>query len=82
MRVVNVTRCLFYPREGAPLAIVQGAGWIPRSVWTGAGNLAPTGTRSPNHSARSKLVCRLRYPGPQQAVVGMNTPIQAFWTLD
>ena len=29
-----------------PVPIVQEAGWAPGPVWTGAGNLAPTGIRS------------------------------------
>ena len=30
---------------------VQEAGWVSGSVWTGAENLAPTGSRSPNRPA-------------------------------
>jgi hypothetical protein len=36
-----------------PVSIVQEAGWTPAPVWTGAGNLAPTGIRSPDRLARS-----------------------------
>jgi len=43
---VSVTlRPLFAPRKD-PESIVQKAGCIPGSVWTGAENLAPTGIRS------------------------------------
>jgi len=36
------------------LPILQEAGWAPGPVWTGAGNLAPTGIRSPGRPARSE----------------------------
>ena len=29
-----------------PVPIVQGAGWAPGPVWTGAENIVPTGIRS------------------------------------
>jgi hypothetical protein len=45
-----------------PAPIVQEAGWVPGPVWTGAENLAPTGIRSPDRSARSQSLYRLRYP--------------------
>ena len=32
----------FTPRKD-PVPIVQGTGWVPGSVWTGAENLVPTG---------------------------------------
>jgi hypothetical protein len=59
---VSVTpRPLFTPgKEKVP--IVQEVGWAPGPVWTGAENLAHTGTRSPDHSARSQSLYRLRYP--------------------
>ena len=47
-----------------PIPIVQEAGWVPRPVWTGAENLAPTGIRSPNRPARNESLYRLSYPGP------------------
>ena len=37
-----------------PVPIVQGAGWAPGPVWTGAENLTPTGIRSPDRPARSE----------------------------
>ena len=52
---------LFTPGKD-PVPIVQEAGWAPGLVWTGAENLAPTGIRSPDRPARSKLLYRLRYP--------------------
>jgi hypothetical protein len=36
------------------VTIVQGDGWDPGPVWTGAENLAPTGIRSPDSPARSE----------------------------
>ena len=39
------------------------AGWAPGLVWTGAGNLAPTGIQSPDCPARSKSLYRLSYHG-------------------
>jgi len=45
--VVSVKpRPLFTPGK-EPVPIVQEAGWAPGPVWTGAGNVFPTGIRSP-----------------------------------
>jgi hypothetical protein len=44
-----------------PVPIVQEVGWAPGPVWTGAGNLAPTGIQSPDRPARSQSLYRLRY---------------------
>jgi hypothetical protein len=46
-----------------PVPIVQVAGWASQPVWTGAENLAPTGIRSPDRSARSESLYRLSYHG-------------------
>ena len=43
----------FHPRERAGSLCTE-AGWAPGRVWTGAKNLAPTGIRSSDHSARSQ----------------------------
>ena len=60
--MVSVTpRPLFTP-EKYPVPIVQEAGWAPGLVWTVAENLASTGIRSPDRSARSQSLYRLRYP--------------------
>jgi hypothetical protein len=48
-----------------PVPTVQEAGRYPAPVWTGAENLAHTGTRSPDRPARSESLYRLSYPGPQ-----------------
>jgi len=47
-----------------PVLLAQEAGLAPGPVWTGAENLAPTGTRSPDRPAHSQSLYRLRYPGP------------------
>ena len=47
-----------------PVPIVQEAGLAPGPVWTGVGNLAPTGIRSPDRPARSESLYLLSYPGP------------------
>jgi len=44
--------------------ILQGAGWAPGPVWTGAENLASTGIRSPDHPARSSVAIPTELPGP------------------
>jgi len=56
--VVNAT-----PRPLYPAPIVKEVEWAPGQVWTGAENLARTGTRSPNLLARSDKLYRLSYPG-------------------
>jgi hypothetical protein len=45
-----------------PVPIVQEAGGAPGVVWTCAKNLASTGIRSPDRSARSQSLYRLSYP--------------------
>jgi hypothetical protein len=42
--VVKGTPRPLYPREIHPVPIVLEAGWAPGPVWTGAKNLAPTGS--------------------------------------
>jgi len=44
--------------------IVYEAGWATGPVCMGGENLAPNGNRSPDRADRSKLLYRLRYPGP------------------
>jgi hypothetical protein len=44
-----------------PVPIVQEAGWAPGPVWTGVGNLAPTGIWSTVHPARSQSLYWLSY---------------------
>jgi hypothetical protein len=51
-----------YPQDIEPVPIVQEAGWALGPVWTGAGNLARTGIRSPDHPSRSQSLYRLCYP--------------------
>jgi len=52
---------LFTPKKD-PVPIVQEAGWVPGPVWTGAKNLAHTGSRCPNRPAGSHSLYRLHYP--------------------
>jgi hypothetical protein len=62
--VVSVTpQPHFTPRKD-PVPIVQEAGWAPGPVWTGAGNLAPIGIRSPDRPARSSVSIPTELPGP------------------
>jgi hypothetical protein len=49
------------PPLGTPL-LVQEAGCAAGPTWTGAENVAPTGTRSPNRPARRQSLYRLSYP--------------------
>ena len=59
---ISVTpRPLFTPGKD-PVTILQGAGWAPGPVWTGAENLSSTGIRSPDRPVRSQPLCRLSYP--------------------
>ena len=43
---VSVTPWALFTPGKDPVPIVQEAGWAPGSVWTGAGNFAPTGIQS------------------------------------
>jgi len=53
-----------YPRKRDPVPIVQGAGWVTVSVWTGAENLASAGIQSPGRPTPSKSLYRMHYHGP------------------
>jgi hypothetical protein len=57
--VINPTPRALYPRERAPISIVQEAGWDTGQVWTGAKNLAPTEIRSPDLPSYSKSLLLL-----------------------
>jgi len=54
-------RLLFTP-EKDPVPVVQEAGWAPGPVWTGAENLAPTGTQFWDRPAPRQSLYRLSYP--------------------
>ena len=57
-----------------PVPIVQEAGWVPGSVWTGAENLAPTEIRSPDRPVRSDSLYRLmKAEGKLVWTVGVQT---------
>ena len=58
--------------EKDPVPIVQGAGWAPGPVWTGAENLTPTVIRSPNRPARSESLYRLSYRGLLKRYGGLH----------
>ena len=60
MRGLHHAPAALYLRK-TPVSIVQEAGWAPGPVWTGAENLAATGIRSPDRSARSQSLYSLRY---------------------
>ena len=61
--VVNDTPQPLYSRKIDRVPIVQGAGWAPGPVGTGAHSLALTGFRSPDRQARSGSLHRLSYAG-------------------
>jgi len=50
--MVNITARPLYSWERDLVPIVQEARWAPGKVRTGAGNIVPTGIRSPDRSAR------------------------------
>jgi hypothetical protein len=66
------------PRPGGftivrdPVPIVQGAGWAPGPVWTGAENLASTGMPSPDCPARRESGYQLRYTGQHQLSIAIS----------
>ena len=62
--MIKATPRPLYPRETDSIPIAQKVGWVPKSVWMGAKNLAPTGIRSLNRQARRKSLYRLSYPDP------------------
>ena len=57
---LEVGEVVFTPGKD-PVLIVQEAGRAPGPVWTGTGNLASTGIRSPDRPTRSQSLYRLRY---------------------
>jgi hypothetical protein len=60
---VSATHMSLYPREKNPIPIVQEAGWAPRVGLDGCEKSGPHQALIPDRSARSKSLCRLRYPG-------------------
>jgi hypothetical protein len=51
--------------------IVQEAGWVEGTVWTGAENLATIGIRSPDLPARRQSLYRLSYRAHKYAILIM-----------
>jgi hypothetical protein len=70
--VVNAVPRPLYPRE-LPNTYCMEASWAPGSTWTGAGNLSPTGIRSPNRPTHSETLYRLSYRGPQLTSLPLTT---------
>jgi hypothetical protein len=70
-RVVSVTPRPYFTPGKDPVPNVQEAGWAPGPVWTGAENLAPTGIRSSDRSARSQSLYRLSYPAHKRKLSGL-----------
>ena len=68
-RVVNATPWPLYPQERGQVSIVQEAGWASAPFGMGAENLASTGDRAPNHTARSEWLYSVPNPGPQLATI-------------
>ena len=63
--------------------MVQETGWTPRPVWADAENLAPTGIRSPDRTARNEPLHRLSYRGLTEAVYTVhNLSLQFILTWD
>jgi hypothetical protein len=62
-----------------PVPIVQGAGWTPGPVWTGAENLTPTGIRSPDCPARSSVGIPTELPDPR--IKSTVLEMKHLWTL-
>lgn len=54
--VANIMPSPQYPLERDPVPTVQKTGWTSGPVQTCIEDLAPTRIRTPNHSARSKLL--------------------------
>jgi hypothetical protein len=52
----------FTPGKDSVPTVLE-AMWTPKSFWTGAEYLAPTGIRSPDRQPRSESLYRLRFPG-------------------
>ena len=75
---MNATSQAFHPGKKT-VPIVQEAGWAPTPVWASAENLAVIGIRSPDRSASSESLHRLRYCGPQPGYV--MWPMQIHATL-
>jgi hypothetical protein len=62
--VVNAKPRPLYLQENDQVPIVQGDGWDPGPVWTGAESLTATGNPPPYHLAFSESLYLLSYPPP------------------
>jgi hypothetical protein len=54
--VVNAPSRPLYCRGREPVPIVREDGWTSGQLWTGMGNLAPTGIQTPDRPTRSEPV--------------------------
>jgi hypothetical protein len=63
--------CRFTLGKG-PVSVVQGAGWAPGRVWTGAENLTFTGIRSPDRPALSVVAILTELSRPQCVYVSVQ----------
>ena len=70
--VVNSTSRSHFTPEEDPVPILQEVGWAPGPVWRGAENLASTGIRSPDGTARSQSLYRLSYPARFEFVINVK----------
>jgi len=61
-----------------PVLILLEAECAPRPAWTDAENLANTGIRSPDRSARSESLYWLRYSGPQRKLKEIKVILLSF----
>jgi hypothetical protein len=52
-----------YPQKIGLVSNVQEAGWVSEPVWIRVENYTHTWVWTPDHSACSKLLYQLRYPG-------------------
>ena len=66
-----------YPLGKHSVPIVQEVGWAPGPVWKGAGNLVPTGIRSPDRPARLCLMLYLRTFVQEQQIAKLHR--EEFW---
>ena len=61
-----------------PVPILQEAGWVPGTVWTGAENLVPTGIRSRTVQPVAQSLYRLSYPVDEWQSRAMNLKCDVF----
>ena len=80
--MVNATLRPLFHREKDPFPIVQKAGRGPRAGLDGCGKSRPIGIQSPDRSARSESLYRLRYPGPHLECVEVQNKARERASVD